>query len=183
MQTALAQRQTGVDVVANIAISKQEAEEFLFREALLLDERMYEEWLELFTPDGIYWLPMDEAANPDLEPSIIYDDEQERRLRVHQILHQPHYAQMPPSRTVHSVSNLIVGDEVDGNVLVFCNLALFEIRQGNPRQLGLGDQRTFAARCEYKLRRVEPEGTIAMSLKKVVLINRDTAISNLSFIV
>ena len=170
-------------MVASTSITKQEAEEFLFREAQLLDERLYEEWLELFTPDGIYWIPIDEKANPDLEPSIIYDDEQERRLRVYQILHQPHYAQMPPSRTVHAVSNLMVGDEVDGEVPVFCNLALFEIRQGNPRQLGLGDQRTFAARCEYKLRRVGPQGSIAMSLKKVVLINRDTAISNLSFIV
>ena len=37
---------------------KQEIEEFLYREAELLDERRYEEWLDLFTEDTHYFMPM-----------------------------------------------------------------------------------------------------------------------------
>src|SRR5262249_7350220 len=37
---------------------KQEVEDFLYREAELLDERRYEEWLDLFTDDARYFMPM-----------------------------------------------------------------------------------------------------------------------------
>ena len=37
---------------------KQEVEDFLYHEAELLDERRYEEWLDLFTEDVHYWMPM-----------------------------------------------------------------------------------------------------------------------------
>ena len=33
--------------------------DFVIREARMLDERQYEEWLELFTEDGIYWMPLE----------------------------------------------------------------------------------------------------------------------------
>lgn len=37
---------------------KEEIEELLYREAELLDERRYEDWLDLFTEDARYWMPM-----------------------------------------------------------------------------------------------------------------------------
>src|SRR5204863_248590 len=37
---------------------KEEVEDFLYREAELLDERRYEAWLDLFTEDAHYWMPM-----------------------------------------------------------------------------------------------------------------------------
>ena len=37
---------------------KHEVEDFLYREADLLDERRYEEWLDLFTEDAHYWMPL-----------------------------------------------------------------------------------------------------------------------------
>jgi len=36
----------------------QEIEEFLYREADLLDERRYEDWLALVAEDVRYWMPM-----------------------------------------------------------------------------------------------------------------------------
>ncbi len=49
--------------------------QFLFHEARLLDERRWDEWADLFTPDGVYWAP---AAHdqPDAEfhVSLIHDD-------------------------------------------------------------------------------------------------------------
>lgn len=162
-------------------LSQQEAEQFLFREARLLDQRLYEEWLGLFTRDGLYWIPIDENTDPRLEPSILYDNPQQREMRVFQLLHTPHYAQRPASRTLHVVSNVMVLDEDRGDdALVSCNLVCYELREGDHRQLGLGEQRALAGRCDYVLR--QDEKGWAIVLRKVVLLNRDLPIRNLSFI-
>jgi len=144
-------------------LTRQAAEDLLYREARLLDERRLEAWLELFTADGMQ-----------------YDDAEQRALRVYQILHLPHYAQLPPSRTVHVVSNVEVENgPASDEATVHCSLVVYELRSGDHLQLGLGEQRTLAARCEYRLRR-EDEWRIA--LKKVMLIDRELPIHNLSFL-
>lgn len=163
-------------------LSQQEAEQFLYREAKLLDDRKYEEWLKLFTPDGVYWIPLEDTTNPRLEPSILYDDPQQRAMRVHQLLYTPHWAQRPPSRTVHVISNVMVADgDAADEALVWCNLVCHELREGDHRQLGLGIERAFAAQCEYRLRYLRGQGW-AIALRKLLLINRGLPIRNLSFI-
>ncbi|HKU45727.1 MAG TPA: nuclear transport factor 2 family protein, partial [Burkholderiales bacterium] len=32
-------------------------EQFLYRQAGLLDDKRWEDWIGLFTDDGIYWMP------------------------------------------------------------------------------------------------------------------------------
>ena len=36
----------------------REVEQFLYREARMLDNRQFHEWLELFTDDVRYWMPI-----------------------------------------------------------------------------------------------------------------------------
>ena len=159
-----------------------QAEDFLFLESRLLDQRDFASWLDLFTEDAIYWLPMHEGAEAGLEPSVLRDDKKTLAMRIHQLLHKPHYAQRPPSRTLHAVSNVIVAPtEVAEESLVRCNLMLTEMREGDYQQLGLGNQRLFAGHCEYRI--CQRDGRTMIRMKKVVLINRDTPIVNLSFIV
>ena len=43
-------------------LSAADAAAFLYREARLLDERRYDEWLALFTEDGLYWAPTEDDA-------------------------------------------------------------------------------------------------------------------------
>jgi 3-phenylpropionate/cinnamic acid dioxygenase small subunit len=161
-------------------LTRQEAEGFLYEEARLLDERLFEAWLDLFTEDGIYWIPIVEDADPATQTSILYDDSQLRQMRVHHLLHERNFAQSPPSRTVHQVSNVQVweGDQAD-EALVRCNLVVYEIRAGDHLQLGLGQQRALAGKCEYRLRY---HGGWRIACKKVVLINRHLPIVNLSFL-
>jgi 3-phenylpropionate/cinnamic acid dioxygenase small subunit len=45
------------EAIAHLLL-KQEIEEFFYQEAELLDERRYEEWLELLADDVRYWMPM-----------------------------------------------------------------------------------------------------------------------------
>ena len=97
---------------------KQEVEDFLYREAELLDERRYEEWLDLFTSDVHYWMPMrrnvprDEPEREFTRPGtdVNWFDEGKDTLtrRVRQILTGVHWAEEPPSRTCHVVANVQV---------------------------------------------------------------------------
>lgn len=162
-------------------ITRSEAEEFLFEEAHMLDEILLDDWLSLFAADGMYWLPMVEDSDPHREPSLIYDNASGREQRVFAIRHRAHYAQHPASRTIRSVSNVRVEGGGDESVsVVRCNLFVLEFRPGDLQQVGLAQPRLIGAKCEYRLRH---DAQWKILLKKVVLIDRDVPILNLSFIV
>jgi len=168
--------------MGNVApLTRQEAEDFLYEEARLLDERLFEAWLHLFTADGLYWIPIVEDADPTMQTSILYDDSALLQMRVHHLLHERNFAQSPPSRTLHQISNVQVwrGDHED-EALVRCNVVVHEIRVGDHLQLGLGQQRALAGKCEYRLRY---QDGWRIACKKVVLINRHMPIVNLSFLI
>lgn len=164
-------------------ISISEAEQLLYREARLLDEVRFEEWLELFTDDGIYWLPINDDEQYDASTiSIIYDDTERMGERVYRTLHTAVLDQNPRSRTVHAVTNVEVDPEpVDGDLRVHCVQTITEMRPGGQRQVGLNEQRTFVGRAEYRLRDVD--GRWKFSMKKLKLIDSDQPIYNLTFIV
>jgi len=97
---------------------KEEVEAFLYQEAELLDERRYEEWLALFTEDAHYFMPMRRNVPRD-EPEreftragldVNWFDEGKDTLtrRVKQILTGVHWAEEPPSRICHMISNVQV---------------------------------------------------------------------------
>lgn len=160
--------------------TREEVEALLYREARLLDERRFEDWLELFTDDCIYWVPVLDG-DPRFEPSIIYDDHGRMEERVFRLLDTPAHAQQPPSRTQHDIGNVEVLPGEDGHVEVRCNLNIHEMRPGDPSQVGLGRPRTFAGRCRYRLRR--EDGTLRIVEKRVALIDRDLPQYNLTFII
>jgi len=165
-------------------LTVEEAERLLYHEARLLEEHRYEEWQALFTDDAKYWLPIHgDGGDPDPSASIsiVYDDVARIDERVYRTLHTPVLDQNPPSRTVRLVSNVEVDDDAGGDAVVHCTQLIGELRPGGRGQVGLNDQRFFLARCEYRFRRVEEDWRI--SLKKVVLLNADQPIYNLTFIV
>ena len=97
---------------------KEEIEQFLYHEAELLDERRYEEWLALFAEDAQYFMPMRRNVphdEPDREFTragydVNWFDEGKDTLtrRVKQILTGIHWAEEPPSRVCHLISNVQV---------------------------------------------------------------------------
>jgi 3-phenylpropionate/cinnamic acid dioxygenase small subunit len=95
---------------------REEIEAFLYQEAELLDERRYEAWLDLFTDDAHYFMPMRRNVPHD-EPEreftragadVNWFDEGKDTLtrRVKQILTGLHWAEEPPSRICHLISNI-----------------------------------------------------------------------------
>jgi 3-phenylpropionate/cinnamic acid dioxygenase small subunit len=107
------------DDVARLVL-QQKVESFLYREAELLDERRYEEWLALLAEDVRYWMPMRRNVKVgELEreftregQDVNWFDEGKDTLtrRVQQILTGVHWAEEPLSRICHIVSNVQVLD-------------------------------------------------------------------------
>jgi 3-phenylpropionate/cinnamic acid dioxygenase small subunit len=99
-------------------VLRHEVEDFLYREAELLDERRYEDWLALFTDDARYFMPMrrnvphDEAEREFTREGadVNWFDEGKDTLgrRVRQIRTGIHWAEEPASRICHIVSNVDV---------------------------------------------------------------------------
>ncbi len=95
---------------------RQKVEDFLYHEAELLDERRYEEWLDLLADDVRYWMPMRRNVKfGELEreftregQDVNWFDEGKDTLtrRVQQILTGVHWAEEPLSRICHMVSNV-----------------------------------------------------------------------------
>ena len=172
------------DGTAREELTRAAAEEFIYREVRLLDTLRLEEWLSLFTDDGLYWLPIEngELADAADAVSIVYDDGDRRAERVYRTLHTPVLDQSPRSRTVHLVGNVeVIGADERGDVRVLCSQFIAEMRPGGLRQVGLNQPRMFTARGEYRLRATP--GGWRMSLKKLVLIDADQPLYNLTFVI
>lgn len=164
-------------------VDLQSAQALIFRESRLLDTGRFEEWLELFTKDAVYWLPIADSDPSEAAHavSIVYDDRARMEERVFRTLHTPVLDQNPRSRMVHIVSNIEVDGLADsGDSKVLCAQLVAEMRPGGDGQIGLNQPTYYAARCEYRLRLIDDDWRIA--LKKVLLVNRDQALPNIAFL-
>jgi ethylbenzene dioxygenase beta subunit len=155
------------------------AHELLCREARLLDDRRFDEWLDLFTSEALYVLPIRDESRRG-EPALIRDSRQALEERVYRLTQTTAHAQDPPSRTQHDLSNLEVLESDGERLVVACNQTVHELRVGDPLQSGLGEVRSFHARCRYRL--VASSGGMLIDEKRCELVNRDYPLHNLTFI-
>src|ERR1700740_1760727 len=123
---------------------RERVEEFLFYEAKLIDEHLYEEWLGLWTEDGLYWVPCNtDDADPARQAMIIYDNRARLGERIYRLTRGPAWAQQPRSRTRRLISNVEVRQN-EGGYLVESNCIIAELRRSK--------QDIFAARMLHTLR-------------------------------
>ena len=155
------------------ALTLADAAAFLHHEARLLDTRRFDDWLALFTPDCLYWVPL-EANQPDgIETcSIIHDDRRLLEVRVRQYRHPRAHARTPFARTVHQVGNVVLGkeDAERAEVIVQSNLVMVEFRAER--------QRTWGALLEHRLRRID--GELRIAAKRVDLVNSEAELDGIS---
>ena len=99
----------------------REIEDFLYKEADLLDERQYDEWLDLLTEDIVYWMPMrknvsyanrDKDITAEDDVAWFHDDKETLRKRVKQIQTGVHWADEPISRVAHVITNVRLADSI-----------------------------------------------------------------------
>ena len=101
-----------------LAITDLEA--FLYREARLLDDEQWDDWLQCYHPDAVFWMPSwdDEdtlVTDPQTDISLIYyPNRQGLEDRVFRIKTERSSATMPDTRTSHNISNVELESEQDG---------------------------------------------------------------------
>lgn len=148
-------------------------EQFLYHEARLLDAGELEAWLELFTEDATYWVPLERGQkDPHETSSLIYDDRALLELRVKQARHPRAHARQPLARTVHQVGNVAVVKEDKDSILVNSTLTLVEWRNEK--------QRVWGALVEHRLRRAQAGLRIAR--KRVDLVNSEAELEGIAIL-
>ena len=134
-----------MSVAAARRITRQEAEEFLFTEAALLDEWKLDEWLALFERGATYEVPTTDRPNEDPHRSqyYVWDDYELLTARVRRLKSKHAHAENPHSRTRRLVTNVRVGEPTADGVPVYAAFLIYKIRDGNVD--------TFVGRYEHTL--------------------------------
>ena len=102
-------------------ISRQALIDFVYAEARLLDEQRYEQWLDLFTEDGYYWMPLvHDQQDARLHASLMHEDKLLLRIRVERLAGRRTFSQQPKSRSHHLLlASLWIGiEQVSANSIV-----------------------------------------------------------------
>jgi len=155
-------------------LSRFDAEDLLYAEARLLDERRYAEWLTMLTADASYWIPQNgEGGDPAHEISIVYDDAAWLRDRIARLGTGMAHAQNPPSKTRRLISNVQIVETEENRATISSVFLMYELRRGR--------ERIFAGRYEHRMR--YENGGWKIAAKKAVLVNNDEVIDNLTSIV
>lgn len=97
--------------------ARDEFRRLLEREARLLDQLRYEDWLKLYAAECLYWVPSTPAAgDPRREISVMFDDRRRLEDRIYRMRTGFAWSQAPASRTVRLITNVEVfatdGDRV-----------------------------------------------------------------------
>jgi benzoate/toluate 1,2-dioxygenase beta subunit len=144
----------------------REVEQFLYRQAELLDAKRWSDYIELFDEDGIYWMPASpEQITGDGVPSIFYEDRNLMTMRMKRISHPHAWSQTPAWGTSHIVSNVMLekADSRTGDVSVRSRFHMMEFRRDASRH--------FAGVYHHVLRKTK-DG-YAIRLQRTDMVNGD----------
>ena len=154
--------------------------EFLYREADLLDSNRFADWLALFTDDILYEMPVRTtqylSKGAGFESMAFFDDNiQSLRTRIRRLQTEVAWAETPPSRTRHFVSNLLVRPGAARNEFVATtNFMITRTRGEQGYQL-------FTGRREDTLRRVG-EGSFRIAKRRILVDQTVITATNLSIL-
>lgn len=144
-----------------------EIEQYLAREAALLDDRDWEGWESLFAEGGTYWVPLAHGqADPLNHASLFYEDAMMREVRRRRLEHVRAWSQLPVTRTARIVGNVLItsGSKEKGELTV---RSTFQLSEWRARR----DQRQLAGHYTHFLALDGSDWKIKQ--KRVDLINCD----------
>ena len=148
----------------------REVEQFLFREARLLDEGRFHEWLDLFTGDAEYRMTarpnrypraskaiamLDRQGYVEDDPAVwdalaLFDETKETlAARVARLDTGMAWAEDPPSRTRHFISNIeIEPAERSAELRVRCNYLVYRSRGETEQDFYIGARQDVLRRAD-----------------------------------
>ena len=156
-------------------ITREDLIDFIYREARMLDEGRYSEWLDLWLPDGHYWMPLDyKQTDPHHVTSLLYEDLFMLNLRVERLNGQRTFSQKPKSRCHHVIQRPFIDEFDDGAGTYKTNTSMHYV------ETRLDDQFLLALTATHEIKRVD--GALRIANKRVDLLNSDAAFGNIQLL-
>jgi benzoate/toluate 1,2-dioxygenase beta subunit len=146
----------------------------LEREARLLDQRRFDDWLGLYARRCLYWVPVTpEGGDPRRQVAISFDDRRRLEDRLFRLKTGYAWSQVPPSRTTRLITNVeVFGTTEAALYMVRSTFLISEFRAGETRILSGWSGHRLARR----------EGGWEILVKQVNLIDCDQNLRNPSII-
>jgi benzoate/toluate 1,2-dioxygenase beta subunit len=147
----------------------------LEREARLLDQLRFDEWLAMYALECIYWVPgTPEAGDPRREIAISFDDRRRMEDRIYRLRTGYAWSQAPKSRTVRMISNTeVFATNASSIRMVRSNFLISEFRVDGTRFL--------SGWCAHRF--VRESETWLIRVRQVNLIDCDQNLRNPSIII
>ncbi|MEN9231353.1 MAG: aromatic-ring-hydroxylating dioxygenase subunit beta [Thermostichus sp. DG02_5_bins_236] len=133
--------------------------QFLALEARMLDAGRFEAWLDLWDPDGWYWIPLRRDSHPGQDQALFLDDRRRLQERVWRMRDLYAWGIQPLPEIVRGITTVEAWKQVDETVLSSSTLTL-HIHSGSGARL-------VATRQIHRLR---PQSSGFQIFRKTVLI-------------
>lgn len=146
---------------------------FIWQEGDMLDHGDYQTWLDQWTAQGLYIIPIDpKETDPENSLNYAYDDHHMRQLRVQRLISGESISTSPQPRTVRTLSRIRVLADDGSTVTVRCAQNVREFRKESLKH--------YSADVTYEL--VRAEGQFKLQRKVISLINSDDALAGIGYI-
>ncbi len=146
--------------------------EFLWAEADMLDGKEYERWLDLWTEDGLYIMPIGEGEEYADQLNLCYDNAKMRRDRIGRFQAGFSISSAPPAQTVRTISRIVIDEAAGDLIRVRAAEHLIEDK--------FGRQRSWAGTAEYLLKATD--AGFKLHRKMVRLLNSDGMLNSFSYL-
>lgn len=147
--------------------------EFLSTEADMLDHREYQDWLKIWSPNGLYIVPVDVNATDYKDAlNVAYDDEHMRQLRVERLEGGEAVSTAIALPTVRLISGIRITEASESQITVRYSYCLYENKGG--------DLRPYPAQVEFVL--VPSDDSFLIEKKLVKLLRASQYLATISYI-
>ncbi len=156
--------------------TEKDLTDFVVREARLIDERKFLDWLALFAEDGIYWMPLEwDQEEEHLTTSLLYEDMLLLRTRVQRLEGERTFSQKPKSRCQHLLQAPQI-DSIDHDANVYQTFTPFHYAETR-----FDEQVILAGWARHSLSVID--GELKIRKKRVDIVNCDAPHRNIQLFI
>jgi benzoate/toluate 1,2-dioxygenase beta subunit len=150
--------------------TQREIEQFLYRQSELLDSKLWQDYIDLFADDGVYWMPVTpDQTEWEGSPSIFAEDRYMMQVRMGRVTHPTAWSQVPMWATSHVIGNVVIESESAtgsaggsaGEWIVRSRFHMMELRRDTVRHFG----------GTYRHTLVRQHGELKIKLQRVDMFN------------
>jgi len=154
-------------------ITVEEACQFLWQEAEMLDHRHYDDWLNMWHEDGLYIVPIEKGVTDHANHlNYAYDDAAMRDMRVRRLKSNQSMSASSAAETVRTVSRFVVREATADSIRLGASQHVYEYRRDKGYML--------AADLDIEL--VRTDDGLKMMRKVITLVNSEESLNGLTYL-